>query len=81
MQKTLYEFCASQGRDSESSTDSSLSLKSSGAIEDISTGNQLSTGETETCQACDGACCETGHTGPNQPRSQDVLEATTTQAY
>ena len=82
MQKT-FEFCASQGRESEnrcSSTESSLGLESIDVVEDTGTDIQPSTTESETSEVpmtCLGACCKTGRTGPNQPSTRDVLDATT----
>lgn len=85
MQKTLFEFCASQRRENDtenrcsSSTVSSLGLESSSVLEDTGTNTQSSTAESEASEdpiTCVGACCH-GQDGPNQPRTRDVLEATT----
>ena len=79
----MFEFCASQGLRGESdsrssSTESSLGLESSDVVEDSVTDTAESeASEVQVPMTCLGACCKTGRTGPNQPRTQDVLDATT----
>ena len=76
MQKTLLDFCERSTGESEearSSAGSSISLESGGVGQELDTNSMIS----EASVTCFGTCCERGRIDPNQPRTRDILDATT----
>ena len=69
MQKTLFDFCArsTEERDKMPSAD----------VEASDIGQDTDSVILEAPVTCLGACCKSGLIDPNQPRTQDVLDATT----
>ena len=76
----LFEFCVSTGEESDdrlSSAESSLGPESSDVVGDSVTDTRSSTETSNVPVTCLGACCKPVRTEPNQPRTQDILDATT----